>query len=59
MKVEFDSEEIRSRMKEKKSDYIRGFSMVLSFRQPQLKDVQDAYSSAVEEVLALIEGRSL
>ena len=52
------SEEIRKRMAEKQSNYIGGFSMVLRFRQPKLEDVKDAYSSAVEEVLALIEGRA-
>lgn len=52
------NEEIKSRMKEKQSNYMRGFAMVLSFRQPTFYDVRDAYSSAVEDVMALIEGRT-
>lgn len=52
------NKEIKTRMKEKQSDYMRGFTMVQRFRQPTINDVRDAYSSAVEEVMALIEGRT-
>ena len=53
------TEEARKRLKEKQSNYMAGFQMVLSFRQIKISDVKDAFEAGVEETLALIEGRTL
>ena len=53
-----DDKEIMKRIHEKVDDYKRGFSMVLSFRQAKLSDIEDAYLAGAEEALSLKSGRT-